>query len=272
MKWQLYIFLLLAANAVAWNAVYRETRERQPAFYFFDVGQGDSELLHLGDVQFLIDGGPPNGKALAALEKALTPNGRYIDLVILTHPHLDHFGGLIDIMKRYKIGKFIDSGGKGTAPALNDLPKANLTLGEGDTIAHNNYTLKILAPNTAERADPDPNKTSLVMLLEGPGVKILYMGDAHADNEERIRKQYKLKADVLKVGHHGSRFSSEEKFLKEVKPKIAIIEVGKNSYGHPAPAAVGRLTAVGTLIYKTIKNGTIKIVPKADALKVYTEK
>lgn len=272
MKWRLSIFLLLLANAGAWHAVYRAVRERPPAFYFFDVGQGDSELINLDDVQFLIDGGPPNGKALAVLEKMLAPIDRYIDLIFLTHEHLDHFGGLIDIMKRYRIGKFMAGGGKGTAPALRDLPKADLTLGEGDRVMHRDYILTILAPSPEERADSDPNKTSLVMLLEGPGIKILYMGDAHAENEERIRKKYKLGADVLKVGHHGSRFSSESKFLKEVKPKIAIIEVGKNSYGHPAPAAVNRLKQTGALIYETVKNGTVKIMPKADALKVYTEK
>ncbi len=272
MKWQLYIFLLLAANAIAWRYVVIQSQPSQTAFYFFDVGQGDSELLQLGNVQILIDGGPPHNKALSGLEKALAPGDRYIDLALITHPHLDHFGGMIDILKRYRVGKFIDGGGKGTAPALRDLPPTDLTLGEGDTIRYQNYTLKILAPDVAERKDTDPNKTSLVALLETTNLKILYMGDAHADNEERLRKKYKLKADVLKVGHHGSRFSSSEKFLREVKPKIAIIEVGKNSYGHPSSAALHHLEQTGALIYETIKNGMIKIVPKKDAIKIYTEK
>lgn len=272
MKWQLFIFLLLAANIIVWRAVFIQTRERPPAFYFFDVGQGDSELLNLGDVQILIDGGPPNGKAIKGLGKALAPNDRYIDLILLTHPHLDHFGGLIDIMKRYRVGRFIDGGGKGTAPALNDLPPADITLGEGDTIRYQKYTIKILGPNTTERADTDPNKTSLVTLLETPKMNILYMGDAHEENEERLRKEYKLRADVLKVGHHGSRFSSKEKFLKEIKPKITIIEVGKNSYSHPHPSVLGRLENTSALIYTTFTNGMIKIISKNDALKVYTEK
>lgn len=272
MKWQLFTILLLAANVIAGHAIYRQTRERPPAFYFFDVGQGDSELLNLGDVQILIDGGPPNGKAIKGLEKALAPHDRYIDLIFLTHPHLDHFGGLIDIMKRYRVGKFIAGGGKGTAPALNDLPKTDLILGEGDTIRYKNYTVTILGPNTTERKNTDPNKTSLIMLLETPKVNILYMGDAHEDNEERLRKEYKLRADVLKIGHHGSRFSSKEKFLKEIKPKIAIIEVGKNSYGHPHPRVLDRLENMNALIYTTHTNGMIKMILKNKALTVYTEK
>lgn len=272
MKWQLFIFLLLAANVIAGYAIYQQTREHPPAFYFFDVGQGDSELLNLGAVQILIDGGPPNGKAIKGLEKALAPNDRYIDLIILTHPHLDHFGGLIDIMKRYRVGKFIEGGGAGTAPALNDLPSTNLTLGEGDIIRYKNYTIKILGPNDAERKNKDPNKTSIILFLETPKMNILYMGDAHEENEERVRKEYKLRADVLKIGHHGSRFSSEEKFLKEIKPKIAIIEVGKNSYGHPHPSVINRLENTQALIYTTIANGMIKIIPTNNELKVYTEK
>ena len=272
MKWRLSVFLLVLCNAIAWYAVIIKTRPITPAFYFFDVGQGDSELLNFGTIQILIDGGPPNGKALKGIERALGLEDRYIDLALLTHPHLDHFGGLIDILKRYDTGKLITDGSTGTAPAYKDLPKPDLVLGEGDSITYGDYKLSVLAPNKTERANPDPNKASIVLLLEGPDTHILYMGDAHAENEDRLRKKYKLKADVLKVGHHGSRFSSSAAFLKEVKPKVAIVEVGKNSYGHPTPAMLARLQDINAKTYATIDHGTIKIVPKNGALKIYTEK
>lgn len=220
----------------------------------------------------LIDGGPPNGRALKGIERALGRDDRYIDLVFLTHPHLDHFGGLPEIMKRYDIGKFMTNGAEGTASAYQSLPKPDLVLGEGDRVMYGDYTVNILGPDKNERDDPDPNKTSLVMLVTGPGTSILYMGDAHATNEDRLRKEYGVKADVLKVGHHGSRFSSSAAFVNEVKPKIAILEAGKNSYGHPAPGTVARLEDIGARTYATQNRGTVKIVPNGESLRIFTEK
>lgn len=272
MQWKSYASLLLLANAIAWYAAFEAGKERPPAFYFFDVGQGDSGLLQFGPVQILIDGGPANGKALAGLERAMAPSDRIIDIAILTHPHLDHYGGLIDIMERYEVRKFMDSGSVGAGPAHRNLPAADMTLAEGDTIRWGDWTVSILAPNREEKSDKDPNKASVVMYLEGPGTSILYMGDAHGENEERLRKDYSLQADVLKVGHHGSRFSSTNAFVREVKPKIAVIGVGKNSYGHPAPAVTERLKALGAKIYATRERGMVKIVPKAGKLKIYAEK
>ena len=272
MKWASFICLLVICNGLAWRLVIIAARTALPSFYFFDVGQGDSELLNFGPVQILIDGGPPNGKALKGIERALGTEDRYIDLVILTHPHLDHFGGLIDILDRYNVGKFMTDGTAGMAPAYKNLQKPDMTIGEGDRITYGDYTLTVLAPNDAERNDTDPNKASIVLMLEGPDTRILYMGDAHEENETRLRKEYKLKADVLKIGHHGSRFSSSAPFLKEIKPKVALVEVGKNSYGHPAPAAVARIEKVGAKIYATLDHGTIKIIPKDGQLKIYTEK
>lgn len=245
----------------------------KPAFYFFDVGQGDSELLQLGAVQILIDGGPPNGRALEGLEKAMAPGDRHIDLAILTHPHLDHWGGLPDIMKRYSMGKFLTNGERGESAAYESLREPDMALGEGDSITWGDYRISILGPDAAERSDTDPNKGSVVMLLESPDARILYMGDAHAENEERLRKKYDVKADVLKAGHHGSRFSSDNAFLSEVKPEIAVIEVGKNSYGHPSPQALERLEEdAHAKIYATLDRGTIKLVPNGGVLRIYTKK
>jgi len=108
--------------------------------------------------------------------------------------------------------------------------------------------------------------------LETPNFKVLYTGDAGENIEEQIRKKYKIKADVLKVGHHGSRFSSSENFLKEARPKVAVIEVGKNSYGHPHPHAINRLEKYGAQIYTTLSDGIVKIVPEDNQLKVFKEK
>ena len=260
MRWKSYISSLLICNALAWNRALASLRAPEPAFYFFDVGQGDSELLDLGGVKILMDGGPPNGKAEKALERALPAGDRYLDLVILTHPHLDHWGGLPDIMKRYSIGKFMTDGTKGKDKAYAALPEPDLALGEGDMIRWGGYTLTILGPNASERNDKDPNKASVVALLEGPDIKILYMGDAHAENEDRLRKKYALKADVLKIGHHGSKTSSSQALLDAVHPRYAVISVGrKNRYGHPHQEVVERIKAMGISLFRTDLDGDVEM-------------
>ncbi len=273
MKWLLLGFLL-AANLVAWQSVFliHNSSFLIPVFYFLDVGQGDAQLIDFGQVQILIDGGP-DARVLGQLEKILQPTDRYLDLVILTHPQLDHFGGLIDVLERYQVGKFIDNGREGTARAYKNLAEADLVLAEGDKIRYQDYEIKILNPSPANINSRELNDTSIVAWLEGPAVKILYTADIGFEVEEKIRKKYKLAADILKVPHHGSKNSSGSKFLNEVNPAVAVIGVGKNSYGHPNPKALERLGQVGAAIYTTLDNGLIKLaVDKNRNLNVFSEK
>jgi competence protein ComEC len=271
MKLALYICLLALANGFALARVADGARDKF-ALWFFDVGQGDSELIDFGRVQILIDGGPPNGKALAGLQAALPAGDKTIDLVLLTHPQLDHFGGLIDVMERYETRLFATAGVTGSAPAYQPLKAPDITLGEGDRIRHKEYTIRFLGPSARERRETDLNKTSLVFMLETPRFKALYMGDAHGENEERLRKTYAMAADVLKVSHHGSRFSSGERFINEVKPRVAVFEVGNNSYGHPHPTVVERLARAGSRTYATREQGTIKMTVTGNTLTIMTRK
>ena len=272
MKWLLLGFLL-AANLVAWQQIFLnlESKILNPIFYFLDVGQGDAQLIDFGPVEILIDGGP-DARVLNQLEKILEPTDRYLDLVILTHPQLDHFGGLIDVLERYQVGKFLDNGRQGTARAYKNLPEADLVLAEGDKIIYGDYELRVLNPPSPLR-EKDLNETSLVILFESPELKVLYTGDIGLKTEETIRKKYKITADVLKVPHHGSKNSSGAKFISQVKPTVAIIGVGKNSYGHPHPQTLNRLQQNGALIYTTLDNGLIKLLAdKNKNLRVSTEK
>ncbi len=280
------IFLLFLFNIAAWVQVWGIYKNNsEPAkLYFLNVGQGDSELIDFGDVQFLIDGGP-NAQVLSNLEKILSTTDRYIDLIILTHPHLDHFGGLIDVFQNYEVGIFMDNGMKHEISQYKDFQKKisnspiqYLTAREGDKIKYKNWTIEIIAPLSdaplSTKNLKDIHDKTIVFKLKNENFSALFTGDINFAVEEELSQKYKqwLSADLLKVSHHGSKNSTSDKFLKFVKPKIAVIGVGKNSYGHPNPQAINRIKNAGASIYTTIDNGLIKVVPKKENLHIFSEK
>ncbi len=270
------LLILIAANGFIWNAILFWGDAKNLELSFLDVGQGDSELINFpGDVQVLIDGGP-NAKVLESLSKVLPPQDRYIDIIVVSHPQLDHFSGLIDVLKSYKVGVVIDNGRKGTTKAYADFEKAliengakHIVLREGDAIRYQDAILKILSPSRQDLKSKELNDTTLVMMLENGGLRALYTGDIGKNIEDKLIRKYDVSAQVLKVGHHGSRFSSSPEFLKAVRPKVSVIGVGKNTYGHPTPATLGRLANIGTQIFRTDRNGTIKIIFDGEKLKIY---
>ena len=105
--------------------------------------------------------------------------------------------------------------------------------------------------------------------FEASGFSALFTGDIGAATEAALAEKYDLRADILKVPHHGSKFSSSAAFLRDVAPAVAVVEVGKNSYGHPTASALDRLALVGAQIFRTDEQGTIKIVPAAESLRVF---
>ncbi|MDI6821006.1 MAG: MBL fold metallo-hydrolase [Patescibacteria group bacterium] len=245
--------------------------------YFFNVGQGDSEFVVLpGGVKVLIDGGPPNGRVLEELLKAMPSTERYIDLVLLSHPQLDHFGGLVDVVRRYKIGAFIWNGEQGEARAFEDL-KNNLmessvkiiTLISGDAISYKNSRFNILSPTKKSLTGGNANEKTLVLSLLSNNSKTIFTGDIDAKIEKRIADMFDSPIDILKVAHHGSKFSSSANFLDILKPKLAVIGVGKNSYGHPTPEVLRRLGGVGARIFRTDRDGTLKLVINDERIKIF---
>jgi beta-lactamase superfamily II metal-dependent hydrolase len=243
------------------------------------VGQGDSELVILpGDVKLLIDGGPPDSLVLKNLDKILSPRDRYIDLVISTHPQQDHFGGLIEVLKRYKVGAFIWNGEIGTNPAMKDLLeiiKENsiplVMLSAGDRIIYDGSEANVLSPISGGKIDI--NEDALVLALLSEGMRTLFTSDVGEKTEKRIitdmADSVDKKIDILKVGHHGSRFSSSVRFLNALKPKVAVIEVGKNSYGHPTPEVLNRLADIGAQVFRTDQDGLIKFEPSGKMFKIF---
>jgi competence protein ComEC len=248
---------------------------------FLDVGQGDSAVIETPNgresVQILVDGGP-DSSVLRELGAALPSGDRYLDLVLMTHPELDHFAGLIEVLDRYEVGAFLGTGRRREAGAYGELAAVlaardipYVSVAEGDTIRIGGAALDVLGPSPGERLSGELNNSSIVFKIRNSAFRALFTGDIGSDVEQRLARDYDLRAHVLKVPHHGSRFSSTELFVQEIHPALAVIGVGeKNRYGHPTPDTLERLKRAGAQIFRTDQDGTVRIVLRDGKLKVFT--
>ena len=271
----LIVVLFLVLDVLVWRTIILVKSPDNLEIYFLSVGQGDSELVILpGGVKVLIDGGKGN-RVLQELTSVLPFFDRYLDLIVLSHPETDHFLGLIDVLKNYRTGAFIYNGRQGVADSwpvliksLKDKKISAVTLAAGDRICYRENCFNVLSPTADFLKSKETNDSSLVMELSAAGVRTLFTGDIGEKIENFLTKNYTLKIDILKVGHHGSKFSTGQKFLASILPRLAFIEVGKNSYGHPTKEVLARLASIGAQIYRTDNNGTVKIVVAGDSSKV----
>lgn len=216
---------------------------------FLDVGQGDCVHVKAGDKNILIDGG---GRADYEVgEKTVMPyllkNGiRKVDLAVATHRHTDHYKGLMELRTEH----FIDE------------VQVDLCAGKTFKIDEDIW-IETLWPikSTNEDIDVDENKNCSVFMINYRGKKILITGDLDAEGEKELLKHYKgrdvLKADILKVGHHGSRFSTSIDFLNVVSPKYCVIQVGKNNYGHPHAKTIEKCEEKCIMILRNDMHGAI---------------
>ncbi|MBI2034051.1 MAG: hypothetical protein HYT13_03070 [Candidatus Liptonbacteria bacterium] len=279
---RLIIFALIVLDLLIWQGIIFVKSAESPELYFLDVGQGDSELLVLpGGVKILTDAGP-NQKVLESLEKVLGPSDRYIDLAIISHPQLDHFNGFNDILSRYQIGAFIFNG-RTDATAFGEwetlMAKIKekkiplIALASGDKIHFRENQIEIISPGPDFLQSAELNDTGLVELVKTPAFRALLTADIDMNVEKYLLRKFSLnnlQASILKVGHHGSKFSSSQEFLETVQPKVSVIEVGaRNRYGHPTKEAMDRLQSSTNLIFRTDKNGTIKVIAEQGKLRVF---
>lgn len=259
---KLFFALLVGLNFWLWFAILAGDPAEEAKFYFWDVGQGDSELVVLPSGQkILIDAGP-DGSHLGRLSKALKSGSR-LDLIIISHPHSDHYGGLASILNSFRIGAVFLGEESLNDPlikeVLEDSGTAWAILGSGDKIFLSGAKAEVFQ----EKALPDLNERSLVIMIETEGVQALFTGDIGAQTEKSLAdfaKSVDFQADILKVGHHGSAGSSSEEFLRALAPKIGVIEVGENNvYKLPASAALERIKRYTPNIFRTDENGDILI-------------
>jgi len=284
MPTKLYKILLILAVAAALATIPLFWLYWQPAknleVDFLDVGQGDSILIKAPAGQnILIDGGPDN-TVIKRLGENLPWWDKRIDLMILTHPHDDHVTGLIDVLKRYQVEKILYTGVSHNAPnylawlKLVRDKKTPLTIIDKEQTINlgAGAELKVLYPDESimGKTFDDLNQSSIVMMLYYGQNKFLLTGDAGDPVEKKLIDQgVDLAADVLKVGHHGSQYSSTEEFLEKVRPKIAVIEVGKdNPFGHPNLRTIMKLKRIGAEIFRTDLNGTVGVVSDGQTVKL----
>jgi len=231
--------------------------------HYIDVGQADSILVQSGGSNMLIDAG--NREDEGSITKYLEKQGvKKLDFVIGTHPHEDHIGGMSGVLKAFSVGKIIMPKVTSTTKTFRDLL---LTIkGKGmkvtTPIVGNSFKLgeavcTIMAPSG--NSYEDINNYSVVIRMVYGSNAFMFEGDAEGVSEkEMLSKGLNVKADVLKLGHHGSNSSSTEAFLDAVKPKYGIISCGKNNdYGHPHKETLDKLNARKIKYYRTDINGTI---------------
>jgi len=240
---------------------------------FLDVGQGDSILIQKGTRQILIDGGPSGKVEMAKLGKYLPYFDREIEIVIATHPDKDHIAGLVEAAKNFKIGKVITTGAeKDTAvfKEWKDVLSYNkietLEVWRGAEVKFEDIIMKIIHPQTKVDASVgDANNDSIVARLEYENSSFLFTGDIESPAENEILASGEnIDTDVLKVAHHGSKYSTTGAFLDKVTPKDAVISVGKNnSYGHPTEAVLEALKERNINILRTDEKGDIIFKCKA---------
>ncbi|HCL99845.1 MAG: internalization-related competence protein ComEC/Rec2 protein [candidate division CPR2 bacterium GW2011_GWC1_41_48] len=255
-----YIAILLLLNA---GLAYSLLIERSSYVLFANVGQGDASLIRTKENQIILIDGGPTSKILEILGRELPYWQRKIDLVVLTHPHSDHMNGLIDVIKKYEIGMILTNGVKSSESEFKEWERVirekkvlTKTLVKGTKIILNNEDkIEVLWPQDPHFEEKEQNDSSLVLKLDTRGKDFLFTGDA---GFEVLNKLFQVNAEVLKVPHHGSKSGLDKEVLEKINPKTAVIEVGENSYGHPASQIIDLLKLFKVKIFRT-DEGTVRI-------------
>ncbi len=294
----LFAIALVAVIIVGLNVWLRKRPHEVPTpfvtqgqlqVFALDVGQGDALLIISPEGKsVLIDAGTPGAgdDVVAALQKK---NIKSLDLAVTTHPHADHIGGMRRVLENFEVKNFLDSGqifaSKEYERLLRSIKEKQIKfinakkgmkfdLGAGASLEVLNpqgdgeWITKVRSGGSVENAN------SVVTRLSYGNFSMLFTGDAESETEEiMMESSATLRSQVLKVGHHGSRYATSDKFLDAVAPEVAIISSGAgNRYGHPTQTTLDRLQKAGVKIYRTDLNGEIAIITDGAKFEIHAAK
>ena len=251
---------------------------------FLDVGQGDSILIHAPNGQvMLIDG----GRSIQLANQEILPQinawgARQVDVLVVTHPDADHISGLVGVLENFPVKLAALTGDQHTTQIyerlltdLRDKGVKGLQVRTGTTIPFDSAVqLEVLSPDDDFVNHDNTNDGSIVLQLTYGQTSFLFMGDAEMSvNQAILQRGAEVRATVLKLGHHGSRTSTDASWLQAVQPQWGIISAGAgNSYGHPHPEVIAALDQLGIPYLRTDEHGTITVTSDGAQLRVTSQR
>ena len=251
-----------------------QPRDNQLAVHFIDVGQGDSILIQTPAGEYMLIDAGPNAQGANVVKYLKELGINKIDVLVGTHPHEDHIGGLDDVINNFDIGSMYMPKVAHTTKTYSDVLKAAKSKGikiksakQGLDIPMEGIQASILSPS--EGVNPkDLNGYSAVIRVVYKDTAFLFQGDAERDAENNILGSgLNIKSDVIKIGHHGSKYATGAKFLSAVNPKYAVISVGKdNDYGHPHKKTMELLNKENIPVYRTDQCGSIVAISDGNSI------
>jgi competence protein ComEC len=276
--------MLLSCTIMIWSPWLPVFNGGSVELHMIDVGQGDALALRTDKGRWIIFDAGRSWRGNDAGKSTVAPyirrRGGEVHSFVLSHAHSDHVGGAASVLKALRPQTYWDAAF--ATPTLSygqslttarDLNISWRRVHPNDSVRVDGVVITFLAPDSAwATALGDPNEASTIALVRYGSVSFLLVGDAERAEEEWLLRHArdKLDVDVLKVGHHGSRTSSTEDFIKAVSPKIALISVGAdNSYGHPDQEVIGRLYRAGARVLRTDHSGDV--VVRTDGRGIYLD-
>lgn len=271
-----FVYSTATKTSIHGGVTLEERAEDALRVHYIDVGQGDSELIELpNDEVMLIDAGE-NDKGGLVADYIRAQGIDKIDYLVGTHPHSDHIGGLDTVIDELEIGKIYmpkaSSDTKTFSDVLDAVERKGLSVNSAkagvEVLNDGDLSVTFVAP--VREAYKSLNNVSAVVKIVYKDSSFLFTGDAEEQAEGDITAD--VRADILKVGHHGSSTSSSWDFLDRVKPSCAVISCDEgNDYGHPHAETLEKLSDIGAAVYRTDLDGTVIIETQGDGYTVYTE-
>lgn len=245
-------------NSVSQGA--QQVTSAEVRMHFIDTGNSDAILIQQGEVAALIDGGDNDDETLV-VDYLKSQGVQKLEYVIATHPDADHIGGLDAVVTQLEVNQVLVGNGKATTKTYTDFIEAMMDKGLSPSVPllYSEFPLgEAVLKIVSVANEKDPNNCSLVVLYTYGKHKVLFMGDADQSIEKTLDVNQIGQVDLIKVGHHGSKTSSNKEFLKAVHPKYAVITCGAgNKYGHPNQETLETLQALQITTYRTDEMGDI---------------